>query len=313
MKLFEQALAALQSGIMILDDQYRVHFINDWLNKAFVTPDTLQGQAFFSCYPELKNSRVHRAIEQALEAGLPSLLSPGLNRSPLPLYRTQSGSEERFEQSIRIQPMTSDGKRYCMVEVQDVSAMVRREKLLNKQAEELNRMALTDELTGIANRRHFNLMLEKELRLAISRNTPLSLVLFDIDYFKQYNDHFGHQDGDKCLAKIAGHLAQKLAPKGLQVTRYGGEEFCIILPGEEAASACQLAEYCRSEIEALALDHPKNSSVPYVTASFGVASKSDGLPETQAGLTLKADSALYRAKLSGRNRVVMAERPVQGS
>lgn len=308
MQLFEQALAVLQSGVMILDSDCRVHFINQWLNKAFDHPDDLQGELLFAIYPDLEGRRIHQAVDQALKMGLPSLLSPGLNRSPLPLYQGLGVRRERFAQSIRVQPMQSDGKRFCVIEVQDVSSMVRREALLNKQAEKLNQMALTDELTGIANRRHFNMMLEKELRRSELQGTPLSLVFFDIDFFKQYNDHLGHQAGDKCLMAVADYLRNQLESYGYQVARYGGEEFCIILPGQDLEVAQHLAERCRKEIEALALKHPSSNVAPVVTASFGVASKSDTQSETQTGLILRADNALYRAKLAGRNKVVVAER-----
>ncbi|OOV87097.1 GGDEF domain-containing protein [Oceanospirillum linum] len=308
MQLFERALSVLQSGVMILDEEYRVHFINHWLNKAFDTSEDLQGKVLFEHYPELVDFRIHQAVMQALKSGLPSLLSPGLNRSPLPLFRGQGARRERFSQSIRVQPMLSDGKRFCLIEVQDVSSMVRREALLNKQAEKLNQMALTDELTGIANRRHFNMMLERELRRSELQGTPLSLVFFDIDFFKQYNDHLGHQAGDKCLVAVSDYLRTQLQSYGYQVARYGGEEFCIILPGQAVDVAEHLAERCRKEIEELQLKHPSSNVAPVVTASFGVASKSDKQPETQTGLILRADNALYRAKLAGRNQVVVAER-----
>jgi len=308
MQLFERALSVLQSGVMILDEEYRVHFINRWLNKAFDTSEDLQDKALFDHYPELVGSRIHQAAMQALTSGLPSLLSPGLNRSPLPLFRGQGARRERFSQSIRVQPMMSDDKCFCLIEVQDVSSMVRREALLNKQAEKLNQMALTDELTGIANRRHFNMMLERELRRSELQGTPLSLVFFDIDFFKQYNDHLGHQAGDKCLVAVSDYLRTQLQSYGYQVARYGGEEFCIILPGQAADVAEHLAERCRNEIESLKLKHPSSSVAPVVTASFGVATRSDTQPETQTGLILRADNALYRAKLAGRNRVVVAER-----
>lgn len=312
MPLFEQALAGLQSGVMILDEALHIHFINPWLDQAFDDPQSLQGKALLSCFPELEGRRIHQAVEQAVRMGLPSLLSPGLNRSPLPLFRGKGTRRERFEQSIRVQPMRHQGKRYCLVEVQDVSCMVRREALLNQQAEKLNQMALTDELTGIANRRHFNLMLEKALRRAELQGTPLSLVFFDIDFFKQYNDHLGHQAGDKCLMAIADYLKNHLEQYGYQVARYGGEEFCIIIQDQPIEVAQHLAERCRTEIEALKLHHPKSDVASVVTASFGVATSCPRQPETQTGLILRADNALYRAKLAGRNRVIAAERQDAG-
>ncbi|WP_028305255.1 sensor domain-containing diguanylate cyclase [Oceanospirillum maris] len=308
MQLFEQALGVLQSGVMILDGNYRIHFINQWLNKAFDSTPDLQGEQLFNSYPELEGKRIHQAIEQAIKVGLPSLLSPGLNRSPLPLYRGEGANRERFPQSIRVQPMQVDSQRFCVVEVQDVSSMIRREALLNQQAEKLNQMALTDELTGINNRRHFNMLLEKELRRSNLQGTPLSLVLFDIDFFKQYNDHFGHPAGDKCLIAIADYLKHQLSSYGYQVARYGGEEFCIILPEQDVEVARHLAERCREEVEQLQIQHPSSQVAQVVTASFGIASKSGKQSETQTSLILRADNALYRAKLAGRNRVIASER-----
>lgn len=308
MQLFEQALGVLQSGVMILDGNYRIHFINQWLNKAFDSTPDLQGEQLFNSYPELEGKRIHQAIEQAIKVGLPSLLSPGLNRSPLPLYRGEGGNRERFPQSIRVQPMQVANQRFCVVEVQDVSSMIRREALLNQQAEKLNQMALTDELTGINNRRHFNMLLDKELRRSDLQGTPLSLVLFDIDFFKQYNDHFGHPAGDKCLIAIANYLKHQLSSYGYQVARYGGEEFCIILPEQDLEVARHLAERCREEVEQLQIQHPSSQVAQVVTASFGIASKSGKQPETQTSLILRADNALYRAKLAGRNRVIASER-----
>ena len=307
MQLFEQALGVLQSGVMILDSNYRIHFINQWLNKAFDNTSELQGELLFSSYPELEGKRIHQAIEQAIKVGLPSLLSPGLNRSPLPLYRGEGESRERFPQSIRVQPMQAANQRFCVVEVQDVSSMIRREALLNQQAEKLNQMALTDELTGINNRRHFNMLLDKELRRSDLQGTPLSLVLFDIDFFKQYNDHFGHPAGDKCLITVADYLKHQLSQYGYQVARYGGEEFGIILPEQGMDVARHLAERCREEIEQLQIEHPKSQVAPVVTASFGIAVKNNKQPETQTSLILRADNALYRAKLAGRNRVIASE------
>jgi diguanylate cyclase (GGDEF)-like protein len=133
-------------------------------------------------------------------------------------------------------------------------------------------------------------------------------VLFDIDFFKQYNDHFGHPAGDKCLIAIADYLKHQLSSYGYQVARYGGEEFCIILPEQDVEVARHLAERCREEVEQLQIQHPSSQVAQVVTASFGIASKSGKQSETQTSLILRADNALYRAKLAGRNRVIASER-----
>ena len=308
MKLYEQALNILQSGVMILDHELNVVFINSWLKGAFTQADIQVGSNLLALCPELKDQRIHQCMRQALDNGLPSVLSPGLNRSPLPLYHKGHGNKQPllFDQMIRIQPMGDEEQDYCMLEVQDVSSVMRREKLLSEQAEKLNHMALTDELTGIANRRHFNSLLDKAVHQATEYRQSLSLIFFDIDYFKPYNDHLGHQAGDQCLARITRTLNAELKNKGFHLARYGGEEFCIILPNITPREAKVLAEEYRLHIEQLAIDHPASDVASVVTSSFGVAGFDIGHSDTFTGLILKADNALYRAKTSGRNRVVVS-------
>ena len=311
MKLFEQALNILQSGVMILDQELRVTFINQWLDNAFIHPYPLQDKQLLEIFPELANQRIHQCIQQALEQGLPSVLSPGLNQAPLPLCHKRNciqdnGEQSVFAQMIRIQPMEQNDQRYCMLEIQDVSTMMRREKLLNEQAETLNRMALTDELTGIANRRHFNGLLEKAVNQSIQQNQPMSLIFFDIDFFKPFNDNLGHQAGDQCLARITRQLSAELESSGFHLARYGGEEFCIIMPGTEPEQASKMAECYRNHVEQLGISHPASKISNVVTASFGVAGFRAGQKDTFTGLILKADNALYRAKTSGRNQVVLS-------
>ncbi|WP_028299687.1 GGDEF domain-containing protein [Oceanospirillum beijerinckii] len=306
MKLFEKTLNILQSGVMILDDELNIVFINLWLQKAFAYVDAQPGENLLSLCPELKGRRIEASLRQALDSGLPAVLSPVLNRSPLPLYHNGQSQAEPFAQMIRVQPMREEEQNYCMLEVQDVSSVIRRERLLNEQADKLNQMALTDELTGIANRRHFNSLLEKAVASTIDSSQSLSLIFFDIDYFKPYNDHLGHQAGDHCLARITQHLNDILKGEGYHLARYGGEEFCIILPGVSPAQATVLAENYRQNVERLAIRHPASSVAKVVTASFGVSGFNAGKSDTFTGLVLKADNALYRAKMSGRNQVIQA-------
>lgn len=310
MKLFEQALNILQSGVMILDQDLKVIFINEWLDNTFIHPESLQDKFLLQVFPELRHQRIHRCIQQALKQGLPSVLSPGLNRAPLPLCHErnhlQDGKEKTvFAQMIRIQSMIQENQRCCMLEVQDVSTMMRREKLLNEQAEKLNQLALTDELTGIANRRHFNGLLEQTVKQSIQQQQAMSLIFFDIDFFKSFNDSLGHQAGDLCLSTITQQLKTELGSGNFHLARYGGEEFCIIMPGTEPEQARRMAENYRQHIEQLGIHHPASQVSDVVTASFGVAGFQAGSQDTFTGLILKADNALYRAKTSGRNQVVL--------
>lgn len=312
MLLFEQALNKLQSGVVILDAELKVVFINRWLSDAFSQVSVTQGSVLTEVLPELTTQRIYTCMRQALDRGLPAVLSPALNRSPLPLY-SKGKTDEPFAQMIRVQPIKYEQQHYCMLEVQDVSTMMHRERLLNQQAKKLNQMALTDELTGVANRRCFNSLLEHAIAEATRQGTALSLLFFDIDCFKLYNDHLGHQAGDYCLAKITRTLNEHLKltqnlDRGATLARYGGEEFCIILPKIAPEEAFAFADSYRHLIEEIALPHPASPVSSVVTASFGISGFKAGKSDTFTSIVLKADNALYRAKASGRNQVVQASK-----
>ncbi|MBS1136283.1 MAG: diguanylate cyclase domain protein [Proteobacteria bacterium] len=170
---------------------------------------------------------------------------------------------------------------------------------------ELRHVSIQDSLTGIANRRHFDDSLKQEWRRALRARRPLALILFDIDYFKQYNDVYGHQAGDECLRAVAGNLARHARRPGDWVARFGGEEFAVVLSETDARGAVHLAEQMRAAIDALAIPHSGSAVGRTVSISAGVASM---VPESASGepdeLVQWADAALYDAKRQGRNRVV---------
>lgn len=168
----------------------------------------------------------------------------------------------------------------------------------------LERLATLDGLTGIANRRSFDERLQNEWCRASRAHAPLSLIMADVDYFKRYNDTYGHQQGDECLKAVSAVL-QRLAFRTSDLAaRYGGEEFAVILPNTHLDGAREVAERIRAEVEAVALPHVGNEVASSVTLSLGVATLlpgADGQPWT---LVSQADQALYQAKEGGRNRVV---------
>ena len=170
---------------------------------------------------------------------------------------------------------------------------------------ELRHVSIQDSLTGIANRRHFDDSLKQEWRRALRARRPLALILFDIDYFKQYNDVYGHQAGDECLRAVAGNLARHARRPGDWVARFGGEEFAVVLSETDARGAVHLADQMRAAIDALAIPHSGSAVGRTVSISAGVASM---VPESATGepdeLVQWADAALYDAKRQGRNRVV---------
>jgi two-component system chemotaxis family response regulator WspR len=171
--------------------------------------------------------------------------------------------------------------------------------------EELRKLAALDGLTGIANRRRFDEAAQFEWQRSRRRRTPLALLLCDVDYFKPYNDHFGHPAGDACLQRVAASLNGQLKRPADLATRYGGEEFALLLPDTDLAGALLLGETCRASLERLALPHEKAPS-GVVTMSIGAACAIPGDDNSLEGLIAEADTALYAAKHAGRNRVCAA-------
>lgn len=184
-----------------------------------------------------------------------------------------------------------------------VKARVENHMELKKQRDLLEKLNVTDGLTGIFNRRHFDEYLEQQWRIASRTDSFLSLVMMDIDKFKQFNDNYGHAVGDECLINVAAALAQSADRDIDLIARYGGEEFVAVLPGTNHEGALQVAEEMRSKVEGLKIRHEYSTVNDHVTMSLGVAT-CQGVSNTQASsLVVKADKALYQAKDAGRNRV----------
>ncbi len=166
----------------------------------------------------------------------------------------------------------------------------------------LQAISTTDELTGLANRRLFDKILDREYGHAQRENSHLSLLMIDVDYFKKYNDHYGHLAGDACLKRVAEVLASQSQRASDLVARYGGEEFVVISPTTDMEQALLFAQALTKRVVAAKLAHCK-SPFGYVTISVGVATLEAKQSVSKEDLLLEADQALYRAKQSGRNRV----------
>ncbi|MEM9215765.1 MAG: diguanylate cyclase [Cyanobacteria bacterium P01_F01_bin.150] len=182
--------------------------------------------------------------------------------------------------------------------------VAKRTEELQQANKELERLATLDGLTHIANRRSFDTYLFESWRRQIEEPQPLSLILADIDYFKRYNDHYGHQAGDDCLVLVAQTMATVVKRSMDLVARYGGEEFAIILPGTDLDGAVQVAERIRQAVLALKLHHKKSEVSDQVTLSLGVAAIVPTVDQLLDDLIANADKALYQAKAEGRNRVI---------
>ncbi|HEX6734420.1 MAG TPA: diguanylate cyclase [Azonexus sp.] len=171
----------------------------------------------------------------------------------------------------------------------------------------LQQLATVDCLTGVANRRSFDEKLHSEWNRARRQHDPLSLIMIDVDYFKPYNDLYGHQRGDECLKAFSAILQGQAFRAGDLTARYGGEEFAIVLPNTTLAGAREVAERIRQSIEQADLPHAGSATSTRITASMGVAALVPGHGSHAGTLVALADQALYAAKRSGRNRVCVAE------
>jgi diguanylate cyclase (GGDEF)-like protein len=167
----------------------------------------------------------------------------------------------------------------------------------------LQHISATDGLTGVANRRQFDGILEVEWARASRNRSWLALIMLDIDFFKFYNDTYGHQSGDACLKTVASILIGNIHRPEDMVARYGGEEFVIILPGTELEGASTVADRIRTRVESIEIEHVRSSVSTFVTLSVGVAATIPRMGDSPTTLIAAADKALYQAKHEGKNRV----------
>lgn len=186
----------------------------------------------------------------------------------------------------------------------DISERKRLERELLEANRKLAAYSYQDGLTGIANRRLYDKTLETEWQRALRNQTPLSLVLIDIDHFKEYNDHYGHLEGDNCLKQVACTLEATAARASDVCARYGGEEFVMLLPETELEDAVRLAERARLIVEDLKIPHGAGQAGKVVTISAGVSSMIPDTNLSPSQLFNKADKMLYKAKQRCRNCVV---------
>lgn len=190
----------------------------------------------------------------------------------------------------------------------DISAQKKAELQLQQANEKLQAMVYKDGLTGVYNRRYFDQILEKEWKRSRRYVKPLSLILFDIDYFKPFNDQYGHLTGDACLQQIARAMNGSLLRPGDKGFRYGGEEFAVLLPDTGETGSLHVAERIRQTIEELRIPHERSEVAAYVTGSFGVAIFSPDSILSAGQLVKAADLALYESKRLGRNTVTFYSR-----
>lgn len=185
-----------------------------------------------------------------------------------------------------------------------------RTQQLEQANQDLRLLSQLDSLTGVANRRRFEEALDLEWRRASRTGAPLSLIMIDTDFFKPFNDAYGHQRGDDCLTLLANTLRYALNRPGDMVARYGGDEFIILIPGTDAEGAAEIAEAMRVRVEGMEITHKGSPDDKVVTISLGVVTGYPTRGFSAGELVAAADEALYRAKDEGRNRFIISRQPM---
>ena len=189
----------------------------------------------------------------------------------------------------------------------DISERKKTEEKLLCLQRELEDLSFKDGLTGIANRRRFDTLVASEWDLARRSARPLSLILIDIDFFKQYNDHYGHIQGDECLKNVARALkAGATRPRDF-LARYGGEEFVLVLPDTDTSGAEAVGTRCREAVADVKIPHERSTAAPTVTISLGVGTITPSATDGALAFIEAVDKRLYRAKQHGRNALVANE------
>ena len=298
---FEQVFNAFGDASWIIDHDYTILRIN----RAFLD------------YLGIKEKG------QALNRKCHELLPSSLCQTPeCPLKQTRTGKKrialdgamdrsrnQKIPFLLTAMPLFGlSGESIGLVEqFKDMTEHKKYEEALEKANKELEHLAAVDGLTLLANRRIFDERLDKEWKRMRREKQPFSLILCDIDFFKRFNDRYGHQEGDQCLKNVSFCIKMCVQRPGDLAARYGGEEFGIILPNTNAEGAVHVAESIRQAVANLKKEHSSSEISHLVTLSLGVATVVPPVKEDNPGRLLKAaDQALYASKKAGRNRVTVS-------
>jgi diguanylate cyclase (GGDEF)-like protein len=226
-----------------------------------------------------------------------SMLANSFNQMSQELQQSQQQLEEY---SKSLEQNVSDRTQELQ---QEVERRATAEAALQSANDELKRLAYLDGLTQIANRRWFDERLQQEWYRMKRERRPLALIFCDVDYFKQYNDTYGHQMGDECLCAVARAVATAVQRSADLAARYGGEEFAVLLPETNLVGATIMAQAIQAHIQQLQLPHKQSQVSQHVTLSFGIASLIPNSSTTPEEFLSQVDQALYQAKMEGRDRI----------
>jgi diguanylate cyclase (GGDEF)-like protein/PAS domain S-box-containing protein len=288
----EQEFAALAERspdiIMRLDRSLRVLYINPAIERITGQPrESFLGKMPTEC--ELPQDEIDlrvQALERVFDSGEEQVLE----------HKNPTLTGDRYYQTRLVPEFDADGtvQRVLMV-ARDIDDLKRAQAVLEE-------LALVDPLTGVANRRYLERFVGSEWLREARKRLPIAAIMIDIDHFKDYNDHYGHAQGDECLRQVTRTLKEALHRPADTLVRYGGEEFIVLLPESDLAAAQDIAERLRQAVQSSTLFHLTSSAASHITISLGVAAMNAHEGEFE-DLLAEADKALYRAKEKGRNRV----------
>jgi diguanylate cyclase (GGDEF)-like protein/PAS domain S-box-containing protein/hemerythrin-like metal-binding protein len=303
--LYNSIMAYSADGIFVTDLEGHILKASNSALKLFMLE---MEQIIGFCYFDFISSEDRKQALADINARM-----QGKNIGKLTCYHAIRANSELFYLEVNTAPMMdSKNLQTGMVMIfRDITERKMQEEELAKANRKLTRLSITDALTGISNRRYFEEMLKSEYARHVRSKKELTIIIADIDHFKNYNDFYGHVHGDSCLRKIAQVLSESVFRSCDLVARYGGEEFALILPDTDLKGALLVAERVRHSVMSLAIPHEASSTATIVTVSFGVASSFCSADAKASSIVDEADKMLYLAKSEGRNRVASCHKKQQ--
>lgn len=277
------------------DGEHALHLFRETMPSLVLLDTTLQGTDGIALTRQIRAWEQSRN-ETGISPWTPIVFLSSINDENILIQGIQAGGDDFLSKPV--------SEVVLLAKTQAMLRISTRQQEICDVHRQLKEIAILDSLTGIPNRRHFDDTLASEWKRCLRNDTPLSIVLSDVDFFKQFNDIYGHQAGDVCLKAVAGSLSESLFRVEDSVARYGGEEFVAILPGTDANGAYAVAERMRQSARDLCIPHERGID-GRISCSFGVASTRPTAGKMPLQLLRTADAGLYAAKSAGRNRVAL--------